>query len=185
MLISNNYKDQLVQYHAAKPNWGSTARRWSQQVIAHAKALGAKTVLDYGSGTGSLRLDLEPAGLVVREYDPGVPGKEADPDRADMVVALDVLEHIEPECLTDVLGHMDLLAIKGMFAVIALYPAGNILPDGRNAHLIVESPEWWVARLTETISPVVKTDYELVVRPSRNPAKATKRALIVRTERVA
>lgn len=183
MLITDDYKDQLRRLHEAKPNWGSTARRWSQPVIAFGRGLGAVTVLDYGSGTGALRPDLESAGFRVSEYDPGMPGLDASPENADLVACLDVLEHIEPDCLGDVLAHVGRLAFRGVFAVIALYPAGNILPDGRNAHLIVQSPEWWKDRITSVWSFPCRIDFELLTRPSRNPAKPPKRALVVRMEK--
>jgi hypothetical protein len=36
---------------------------------------------------------------------------------------------------------------KKALLVIATRPAGKTLADGRNAHLIVESAEWWLAKL--------------------------------------
>jgi hypothetical protein len=62
-------------------------------------------------------------------------------------VSLDVLEHIEPECLDDVLDDMKRCTLKGVFLSVSLVTAGKTLPDGRNAHLIVEPIEWWLPKL--------------------------------------
>ena len=58
-----------------------------------------------------------------------------------------MLEHIEPDCLDDVLLHLRTKVKKRLFFAISLRPAGKTLADGRNAHLIVESAEWWLERL--------------------------------------
>jgi hypothetical protein len=83
----------------------------------------------------------------VFEYDPGIPGKDHLPKPADLVVCTDVLEHIEPELLDGVLRHLYLLAGRGAYLVIATRLARELLPDGRNAHLIVQEPPWWLAKL--------------------------------------
>jgi hypothetical protein len=68
-----------------------------------------------------------------------------------MVVCTDVLEHIEPEHLDAVLRHVCSLAKKAVFLQIATRPAKKCLPDGRNAHLTVQSAEWWLAKIPARI----------------------------------
>ena len=184
ILLTADYKAQISQLHAIKQKWGSKANRWSQQVIAFGRGLRAATVLDYGAGKGALRPDLESAGFAVREYDPGIPGKDSLPGPADLVVSLDVLEHIEPECLDAVLRHIGDLAIRGVYANIALYPAGNWLPDGRNAHLIIESPEWWQERIKAVWDFPCRLDFEMCTRTPRNVNKKPKASLILRMEKI-
>src|SRR5262245_6373891 len=70
--------------------------------------LDVRTVLDYGSGQGHLKPLLD--GYEVEEYDPAIEGKDTDPARADIVVCADVMEHIEPELLGNVLLHIYSLA---------------------------------------------------------------------------
>lgn len=183
MLLTDEYKSQIQQLHATKQKWGSKANRWSQQVIAFGQSLKAASVLDYGAGKGALRPDLEAAGFEVREYDPGIPGKDALPGPADLVVSLDVLEHIEPECLDEVLAHIGGLAQRGVYANIALYPAGNWLPDGRNAHLIIESPEWWQERIKSAWTFPCCIEFSMYVRPPRHSAKKPKPSLILQMEK--
>ena len=64
-------------------------------------------------------------------------------------MSLDVLEHIEPECLDAVLDHMARLTQKAILLTVTTIPAAKNLADGRNAHLIVEPPEWWIPKLLQ------------------------------------
>lgn len=85
----------------------------------------------------------------VQCYDPGVPEYEEMPEPAEMVVCIDVLEHIEPDLIDDVLDHLESLTEKVLFATVHMLPAGKILPDGRNAHLIQKPPAWWLPKFLE------------------------------------
>jgi cyclopropane fatty-acyl-phospholipid synthase-like methyltransferase len=92
----------------------------------------------------------------VEGYDPGNPKHNHIPARSfDAVVSADVFEHIEPEHLA---GTLQLISSKiqvaGWFR-IACYPAKKHLPDGRNAHLIVESPNWWRKQLLNNMNVVI------------------------------
>jgi hypothetical protein len=108
--------------------------------------------------------------LKIREYDPAIPGKDGEPEAAEFVVCTDVLEHIELDCLDEVLDHIRWLAGKYAFLNIATRPAVKVLPDGRNAHLIIESADWWKTRVERffTIvdwSPVKSQAVNTLVRP--------------------
>jgi len=60
-----------------------------------------------------------------------------------------VLEHIEPDLLDNVLDDLKrVTAGKGIFTVHT-GEAVKTLPDGRNAHLIQQPPEWWLPGLIE------------------------------------
>ena len=107
--------------------------------------IGAKTVLDYGCGKGGLGLAL--SHLLMTGYDPAVAGHEGTPEPADLVICTDVLEHIEPECLEEVLDDLRRCALKGVFLTIATRPAKKFLADGRNAHLIQEPMTWWLPKI--------------------------------------
>ena len=85
----------------------------------------------------------------VQCYDPGVPEYADPPTPAEMVVCIDVLEHIEPELIDDVLDHLEELTESFLFATVHTKPAGKKLPDGRNAHLIQKPAEWWLPKIME------------------------------------
>lgn len=167
MLISEPYLAASRELHA-RGNYGVSGKRWATAVCELARRCEAREVLDYGSGRGTLGMSLrlmqaraivtdddgisraEP-GLPFEmiEYDPAVLGKEAKPERADLVVCTDVLEHIEPDCLYAVLDDMQRIARKAVFLVVATAPANKHLADGRNAHLIVEPPDWWLPKIMQ------------------------------------
>ena len=66
---------------------------------------------------------------------------------ADLVVCVDVMEHIEPMLLVNVILHLRQLTIKRLLVAISLRAAGKRLRDGRNAHLIIESASWWAEQM--------------------------------------
>lgn len=111
--------------------------------------MGVTHLLDYGCGAQvnlakHLKLDHK---VTYQAYDPGVPrySKEALP--AQMVACVDVLEHIEPDCLDNVLDDIARLAEGIVFLSIDTGPAMKVLSDGRNAHLIQEPISWWLPKI--------------------------------------
>jgi hypothetical protein len=146
--ISPEYRAQLARLHK-KRTWGADGAKHAAATIDFYRELGATTLLDYGCGEGRLRLALSSIEQPIRvlEYDPGIDGKEGLPKPVDMVASTDVLEHVEPDRLPAVLDHLFRIAELGAYVVIATRPANAILPDGRNAHLIVEPAAWWIDKL--------------------------------------
>lgn len=66
-----------------------------------------------------------------------------------MVACIDVLEHIEPDCLDNVLDHLCALTEGILFCSIDTGPAVKVLSDGRNAHLTQQPIEWWLPKIWE------------------------------------
>jgi hypothetical protein len=151
-LISRGYLEQQRILHAAPRGYGGRGEKWAGVVLQIALKYQAYSILDYGCGQGSLARTLQPGlpdSIIVREYDPAIPGKDNPPDFADLVNVTDVLEHIEPDKLDAVLRHIRMLARKVIFVVISTKPTNKTLSDGRNAHLIIEPGDWWKKRLKE------------------------------------
>lgn len=153
LLISKEYRKQLEGEHEDR-YWGGTGRKHASEILEIAKKYKCFDVLDYGSSNHKDCLKRHfhrnyPGELLFYEYDPAVSSKSAMPDPAHMVVCTDVLEHVEPELLDNVLQHIDSCMLRCGFLVISNIPAFSILPDGRNAHLIQESKDWWQAKLGE------------------------------------
>lgn len=149
-LISTDYLAEQRILHAAPRGYGGKGDKWADAVLELAQRFDCWSVLDYGCGQGALgRAVLSRADrrLSLREYDPAIDGKDGRPAFADLVNCTDVLEHIEPDKLDAVLAHLRGLARRVLFVVVATRPSGKTLSDGRNAHLILESPEWWCARI--------------------------------------
>jgi hypothetical protein len=106
----------------------------------------------------------------VQCYDPGVPEYADPPTPAEFVVCIDVLEHIEPHLIDDVLDHLAELTQEMLFATVSTRPAGKVLPDGRNAHLIQKPAEWWLPKIMERFTLKGfnlrdQTDFEVICLP--------------------
>ena len=104
-------------------------------------------------------------------YDPSFPEYgEARP--ADLLVCIDVLEHIEPELLDNVLDDLQRLVINTGLFTIHTGPAGKVLADGRNAHLIQEGYDWWVEKLDKRFNIIEHTSEQngfwVVLKPKED-----------------
>ena len=145
-LISDEYMRLNKTLHEEEESYGISARHHIVSIRTVLRDMGLKTILDYGCGKGLLRQKFGP---MVREYDPAIEGKDSPPEPAELVCCIDVLEHIEPECLDDVLDHIKSLTETAAYFSIACGPAMKTLSDGRNAHLVQEPVRWWLPKLME------------------------------------
>lgn len=150
MLISDEYRKLNQEFHAENEAYGTKAHKYAKAVANIALASRVKSILDYGCGKGTLKVALSDLLPLVRveEYDPAVIGKDSDPDPEDMVVVFDVMEHVEPDHLDAVLTHIRSKARQNILFKISTVPALKQLPDGRNAHLIVEDKMWWKEKIS-------------------------------------
>ncbi len=146
-LISDEYRALLRKMRETKPDFGTYGYKHASNVAEVAERVGAKSILDYGSGGGSLARALRTLTMCeVHVYDPAF--HDDMPTPCDLVTCTDVLEHVEPDKLDAVLSHIFELARVAAYIAIFNGPAKAVLPDGRNAHLIIESPHWWMERLS-------------------------------------
>lgn len=148
MLISPGYLEQNRILHG-RPTYGAGGHQYRtllEKLIVDNRII---SILDYGCGKGTLKKTLGRRFpfIAVQNYDP-VTFPE-DPHPAELVVCTDVLEHIEPECLESVLGHLKSLTTKVAFFSICTRAAQKCLPDGRNAHLIIRPSSWWRKQLSD------------------------------------
>lgn len=167
-LISPAYLQEQKRLHAEPRGYGQRGGKWCQQVSAFAWEFGYQTVLDYGCGQGSLAYQLRLASRFkaenIFEYDPAIPGKDTLPEPADLVVATDVLEHVEPDRIWFVLQHLASLTKCACFVVISLVETAKTLSDGQQAHILLRSVEWWKAQFAENGLLVSR---ELSVKPEK------------------
>lgn len=165
-LLSPQYRALLTRSHSGEMDWAGAGYKQAPAVAQFADEIGAKSILDYGSGQGTLARALPDR--KVTNYDPGVAGSSGLPKLAHLVVSSDVLEHIEPDKLDNVMKHIHGLAVTGAYFMIATRPANKNLPDGRNAHLLVESPDWWLAKIDaqgwkHAREPVIKSGHSITM----------------------
>lgn len=149
-LITEAYRAQNAELHQSG-RFGGSGFKHVNAVRDFADSIGAKSILDYGCGRGTLADALQ--GRDVRQYDPAIPEFAAMPEPADLVVCSDVLEHVEPECLDAVLAHLVSRARLGLYLSIATRLDGKkTLPDGRNPHLLVWPAIVWRQKIVELMT---------------------------------
>jgi hypothetical protein len=177
---SVEYKKLLQEMHEANPKWGKEFKKdpipaMLQNAIAKYKP---KSILDFGTGKGFLtkKLKLQYPDIDVIGWDPIF--DEPLPEKVDMVVSTDVLEHVEPQELENTLLDLKSRTKICQYHIIACFPAVSILPDGRNAHLIIENPQWWKEKLKIL---EMRTVIDKVIRYTK-PKKNKKSLKIVKYE---
>jgi len=146
-LISSDYQNVLRQKHKQDPEWGPGGIIWIGLIVFLAREINAKSIIDYGCGKGGNIEPLSKAGFKVQGYDPGVDSFSSRPSRAELTVCLDVLEHVEPDKIENVLADIKSLSDISLF-VISMRRAKHRLPNGENAHLLIQSREWWSEALS-------------------------------------
>jgi hypothetical protein len=147
-LISEEYRRMQQQLHE-NPKYGIASVHYAPLVAGVLDDVGASELLDYGAGKGRLGITLQqhmPRPLTIHHYDPAIPAWSAPPQPCGFVACIDVLEHIEPELLDNVLD--DLQRVTAGIGVFTVHTAAavKILPDGRNAHLIQQPSAWWLPK---------------------------------------
>lgn len=147
-LISEEYRKMQEELHQ-NPNYGVASVQYAPIVADVLQQMNARELLDYGAGKGRLGETLKtlmPNPPQIRHYDPARPEWAATPQPSECVACIDVLEHIEPELLDNVLD--DLQRVTSGTGVFTVHtgPAVKVLADGRNAHLIQQPPDWWLPK---------------------------------------
>lgn len=158
--ISEQYKQVLKDTHTKLGNWGTTAGARYKMIVQYLERVGCTTLLDYGSGSSSLKNALDkyyPNVYNVLEYEPGDSTKCNSPNPCDFVVCVDVLEHVEPEHIEAVLDDLQRVTLKHALFTISTEPAHTILSDGRNAHLIVQPYEWWLEKIVKRFNIITES----------------------------
>jgi len=150
-LISDEYRRMQEELHR-NPNYGVASVGYAPLVAEILTQVRATELLDYGAGKGRLGQTLRQhvqGPLTVHHYDPAVPEWSAPPAPCGFVACIDVLEHIEPHLLDNVLD--DLKRVTAGVGVFTVHTgaAVKVLPDGRNAHLIQQPPEWWLPKIMQ------------------------------------
>ena len=86
--------------------------------------------------------------IKINLYDPCYkPYDKLPTEKVDISICIDVLEHIPMEDIDWVLREFMSLTKKITFFNIACYPAIALLPNGENAHINIQTPEWWQEKM--------------------------------------
>lgn len=144
MLISDRHRE-LYRWHFEGRVAGNRPNRWQAVVEGLADRFSAESLIDYGCGVDASLSRYSK--LPIINYDPAVAEYSALPERADLVVCLHVLEHVEAGCVDYVLDHLRGIAKKALFVSVSTEQSTKTLPDGSPWHSFVRSPEWWRRKL--------------------------------------
>lgn len=159
MTHSAEYLQHLKDKHAKEPQYGRGGRTQAGFIAQLMHDFKLTSIMDYGCGKGmlidgaihSLAKDHgNQKRIEIFRYDPGMPQWDKLPTKGvkfELVTCTDVLEHIEPEHLLDVLFNINEYASNLVCLVIHTGMAYHALPDGRDGHLIQKPVEWWFSVL--------------------------------------
>ena len=190
MLISESYREEQKKLHSTG-TYGTAAKGYASLVTSIINRLEISHVLDYGCGSLlSLYNSIKPDHKITYQaYDPGVEDYSGSPVPAEMVCCIDVLEHIEPDLLDNVLDDLKGLTQAVLFCTIHTGPAVKVLSDGRNAHLTQEPMNWWLPKLWErfdlqTVQVTGEKNFYVIANPKTvieavNSTKASNIKLVV------
>ena len=145
MLITPEYLALQKQLHETNESYGTSGAKYAD-IVRQISKWGRLSILDYGCGKQTLAKALGPA-YRVTNYDPCIPGLDEPPVPHPVVACTDVLEHIEPELVNNVLAELRRLTMGKALLVINTGPARKFLADGRNAHISMHPAEWWMERI--------------------------------------
>ena len=157
-VITEEYRRLNIELHAREAVYGSTGKRWAGTVRRLIARYRATSLLDYGCGKGSL-VKVLAKDIDVQQYDPAIEAYAAEPSPADIVTCTDVLEHIEPDLLGNVLDHIRSLTNKvAFFNISTRLDRFKLMADGSNPHKIIWDATRWTATLCEAGFSVVSVD---------------------------
>jgi len=197
---SPEYREMVELYESMHAEGDAESRKSAgetfpgKMLLEHAPSIkdmidrtGARTILDYGAGKGlaytARDLRLESGEIVdsvqaywgvdaIRCYDPGYAPFSARPEGGyDGVVSTDVLEHITEPDVAWVIDEMFGLADRFVYANVACFPAVKSLPDGRNAHCTVKSPDWWAGAVHAVAMRHIDISYRFVMSTKTGPRR--------------
>ena len=161
--ITEEYRKLQQELHQ-NPNYGVASLSFAPIVAELIRQSGLKSISDYGAGKKNLLKGLSKAGVTGVEYfpyDPAFP-EYGPPVSADLVCCIDVLEHIEPDLIDNVIQDLARITTRLGFYSVHMGPAVKFLSDGRNAHLIQKPSSWWLKKLVEHFDILHLQDHQMM-----------------------
>jgi len=170
-----DYHDHLAAYqemHATRHYGASASELYLEDVARVVRTIGPQSIMDYGCGRSDLvaHFWLDGKRRIAR-YDPAIPAfKDMPEGRFDLVLCLDVLEHVPMYAVDRVLSEVKAKGDRALFT-ISTKPSRAKLPDGRNAHVtILTANEWtrWIADVFLEVKALPsKWEHELLLAAGR------------------
>ena len=178
---SKEYLEELKELHKIKSFGHHGGIPALVSSLFESKAV--TSILDFGAGKGNTSDSIKTLypDIEVHTYDPVTFPIEL-PKQVDLVYSSDVLEHVEPQHIDDTIVDLFKRGTKYQYHLIACHLAKKTLTDGRNAHLIVEEPDWWENKIS-TLCPdwtiVTRNITEGYKQPKKGPAIFVKKYIVL------
>lgn len=138
-------REMAPSYEGAGANYANRVYLIASQLI---RLHGDLEILDYGCGKRALEHTMQAQYVQLPRLKwRGYNIDDPEPLPADLVTCTDVMEHVEPECVSAVMDHIQSLARRNVFFAIDTRPAVKTLPDGRNAHICLMPREYWEGQI--------------------------------------
>lgn len=151
-------------HHQESGNWpGKTITRHKKAITSFVREVQPSSILDYGCGKGTQYTKKkihEPWGLMPACYDPAVPEFSDEPQPADLVLCIDVMEHIDESAVDRTLDKILSLAKKAVYFSIATRDAHARLATGESAHCTIKPAEWWLEKIQKRASVLVRVSFD-------------------------
>jgi hypothetical protein len=148
MTYTAEYANLLRQLHEEEESFGGGSQAYL--VAQLIQLLGVESVFDYGAGKRRLQRRLQQEfglNIVYAAFDPAYP-EYGQPKTADLVCCIEVLEHVEPEQIKQVLDDLQKITTQFGFFTVHTSNSGKFLADGRNAHILQRPISWWLAEFS-------------------------------------
>lgn len=155
-ITDSKYIEQYTLLHEKK-KYGASSELYYSWIKSEIEILKPKTILDYGCGQSKLSnlIANDYIHIDVSKYDPSIPTfNNLIVKKYDLILCTDVLEHLTYDILDNILITIKLMTENVIF-VVNTQKAKNILPNGENAHTIIQNKEWWLLKL-QTNFPNIK-----------------------------
>jgi hypothetical protein len=145
---SEDLIDYYRQTHRSRI-YGTSSVKYLRYLRPEIQLRAPTSVLDYGCGQSQFvdNLGLPDEASLLR-FDPAIREYANLPaESVDLLVNIDVLEHIEEHDLDQTIAQMREVC-RDAIIIVDTAPAKHLLPDGRNAHVTLQQAAWWHERLS-------------------------------------
>jgi len=174
MTYSEEYASTLRKLHDEEESFGGGSQ--AHIVAQLIRALKVKNLSDYGAGKKRLEYRLtHEFGIRISYsgYDPAYP-EYGDPEPADLVCCIEVLEHVEPDLIDMVLAQLQKITIGFGFFTVHTSDSGKFLIDGRNAHILQRPISWWLPKISlyfevQWLNKTGPDSFAILVTPKDSP----------------
>ncbi|HRP03846.1 MAG TPA: methyltransferase domain-containing protein [Opitutaceae bacterium] len=154
------YLDQYRKLHS-DTIYGTSGNQFVPIVRQAIHETNATSVLEYGCGQSALSTHFR---LPWVKFDPAIPAFSHQPSgRFDLIINTDVMEHVPEDEEDEILRHIQSLGANILFN-ISLRLAGQILPNGENAHCNLKTRKAWLNTLSRHFANTSMVRYDPIER---------------------